>query len=74
VAITSTRCRVLGANVPRVTDLEGNVERIICPFFEEFSRKCRVRAEIVNGGPLGQLLERVAEDTLAIRGIRCELA
>jgi hypothetical protein len=74
VAITSTRCSVLGASVARLTDLEGHVERVVCPYYEESSRSCRLRAEAVGGGPLGQLLERVAEDTLASRGIRCELA
>jgi len=74
VAITSTRCRVLGASVALLTDLEGNVERVICPHYEESSRACRLRAQAVSGGPLGQLLERVAEDTLASPGIRCELA
>lgn len=73
MAITSTRCHVLGASVARLTDLEGNVERVICPHYEESSRTCRLRAQAVSGGPLGQLLERVAEDTLADAGIRCEL-
>jgi hypothetical protein len=74
VTITSTTCRVTGATVARLIDLEGHVERIICPYYEDSSRTCRLRAEAVSGGPLGQLLERVAEDTLASPGILCELA
>jgi hypothetical protein len=72
--ITVTPCHVLGTAVTRVTDLEGNVERVICPHYAERDRTCTLRADALRGGPLAQLLERVAEDTLGSRGRRCELA
>lgn len=71
--ITSIRCHVLGANVTRVTDLEGSVTRVICLEYEESTGQCRLRIDALGGGPLSQLFERVAEDTLASRGTRCEL-
>jgi len=74
MAITLTRCHVLGTTVTRVTDLEGNVERVICPHYDEPNRACTLRADAFRAGPLAQLLERVAEDTLGSRGRRCELA
>lgn len=72
--ITLTWCHVLGATVTRVTDLEGNLVQLICPHYEETSQCCSVRADALTGGPLAQLLERVAEDTLASHGRRCPLA
>jgi hypothetical protein len=74
MAITQRWCHVLGTTVTRVTDLEGWVERVICPHYDEAGRICTLRADALNVGPLAQLLERVAEDTLASRGSRCELA
>ena len=74
MSITLTWCHVLGTTVTRVTDLEGWVERVICPHYDEANRTCTLRADAFSAGPLGQLLERVAEDTLASRGSRCELA
>ena len=74
MAIILTRCHVLGTTVTRVTDLEGNVERVICPHYDEPDRACTLRADAFRAGPLAQLLERVAEDTLGSRGRRCELA
>jgi hypothetical protein len=73
MAITVTACHVLGTSVTRVTDFEGNVERVICPYYEP-DRTCTLRTDALRGGPLAQLLERVAEDTLESRGRRCELA
>lgn len=74
MAISQTWCHVLGAHVTRVSDLEGTVVRVICPHFDEEARCCRLRADALSGGPLAQLLEGVAEDTLASHGRRCELA
>jgi hypothetical protein len=73
MAITTVRCHVLGANVTRVTDLEGAVTRVICPEYREPEGICRLRSDAVKGGPLSRLLERVEEQTLAERGVRCEL-
>jgi hypothetical protein len=64
---------VLGDNISRVTDIEGAVSRVICPAFESPGGFCRLRREAFAGGPLSQLLERVAEDTLDVRSTRCHL-
>jgi hypothetical protein len=71
--ITSVYCHVFGANVTRVIDIEGSVTRLICPAFESPTGQCRIRREGLSGGPLSQLLERVAEDTLDVRSIQCNL-
>ena len=71
--ITTIRCDVLGANVSRVTDLEGMVMRVICPEYQEATGNCRIRSEASKGGPLSRLLERVEEDTLSSHGVRCAM-
>ncbi|HZP47346.1 MAG TPA: hypothetical protein VFB07_02345 [Vicinamibacterales bacterium] len=73
MAITSVPCHVLGSTVTRVTDLEGRVTHLICPEFDEATGLCRIRRDVSSGGPLSQLLERVAEDTLDSRSARCPL-
>jgi hypothetical protein len=71
--MTSVRCHVLGANVTRVTDLEGASVRVICPEYEEANARCRLMKRVQTGGPLSQLVERLAEDTLDTRSTRCRL-
>ena len=71
--MTSIRCPVLGAHVTRVTDLEGNVTRIICAEYEESTGTCRLKKTALEGGPLAQLLERLSEDTLNTRSTLCDL-
>jgi hypothetical protein len=71
--IIAVRCHVLGGLVTRVTDLEGAVTRILCPAYDESSGLCRRLESAQNGGPLSQLLERVAENRLDRRTTRCEL-
>jgi hypothetical protein len=73
MAITTVRCHVLGAMVTCITDLEGEVSRIICPEYHEASGSCRLLTEADTCGPLSRLLERVAEDGLTRRGSRCHL-
>jgi hypothetical protein len=73
MAITSVRCPVLGANVSRVTDLEGEVTRIICAEYEEPAGICRLKKSVSAGGMLSQLLERVSEHTLDTRSTQCDL-
>jgi hypothetical protein len=73
MAITTVRCHVLRAMVTRITDLEGEVSRIICPEYLEATGSCRLLTDADTGGPLSRLLERVAEDGLARRGTRCHL-
>lgn len=71
--ITSVQCHVLGSHITRVTDIEGSTIRIICPAFESPTGICKIRRDAFSGGPLSQLLERVAEDTLDVRSTRCNL-
>ena len=73
MAITTIRCHVLGAAVTRITDLEGEVSRIICPEYQEATGLCRLLSDADTGGPLARLLERVAEDALTRRGSVCHL-
>jgi hypothetical protein len=73
VLLTTVQCHVLGAEVTRVTDLEGTSAQIICPEYEKSSGLCRLRREALSGGPLSRLLERAAERTLAQRSSSCLL-
>jgi hypothetical protein len=73
MAIRSVYCPVLGAHVTRVTDLEGVVTRVICGEYDHLDGKCRLKRSAGEGGPLGQLLERVSEDALGTRSTFCVL-
>lgn len=73
MAITSIRCPVLGAQIARVTDLEGNVTGIICPEYDESTGTCRMKQSVLGSGPLAQLVERMSEDGLGTRGTLCDL-
>jgi hypothetical protein len=73
MAMKSIRCPVLGARVTQVTDLEGNIKRIICAEYQDATGVCRLKKSALDGGPLAQLLERVSEDTLETRGTLCIL-
>jgi hypothetical protein len=72
--IKSVHCHVYQGNVTVVTDLEGRVERIICPEYEATTGTCRLRKAALRGGPLSQLLERVEETSLDSRATGCILA
>lgn len=73
MGIMTIRCPVLGADVARVTDLEGSVVRIICAEYDEVTGTCRLKRGAIDRGPLTQLIERVSEHTLASRGTQCAL-
>jgi hypothetical protein len=73
MAIRSIHCPVLGAHVTQVTDLEGAITRIICTEYVASDGSCRLKTSAREGGPLGQLLERVSEETLDTRSPRCVL-
>jgi len=73
MAITSVPCPVAHTTVTRVTDLEGETRRVICPEYEEPTGICRLKRSAFDGGPLSQLLERLAKDTLDNRATRCDL-
>jgi hypothetical protein len=73
MAITSVHCPVLHTTVKRVTDLEGEVVRVICPEYDEPTEGCRLKKTAYQGGPLAQLLERAEEGTLNRRTVHCDL-
>ena len=66
-------CPVISAHVSRLTNLEGDVTSVICSDFDKATGLCRRRSAVLQGGPIAQLLERVAEDTLGDVGTRCLL-
>jgi hypothetical protein len=68
----SVRCPVLGAHVTRVTDLEGTVTHVICAEYQT-NGSCRLKTAAQEGGPLSQLLERMAEDSLSTSSTACIL-
>ena len=72
MAIRSARCPVLRATVTLVTDLEGQVTRIICPQYQDPTGQCKLKVLAHAGGPLSELLARVSEDTLQTRTTRCD--
>ncbi len=73
MAITSTRCPVLGAHVSFETDFEGGVTKIICAEYDDATGACRMKRSALDSGPLAQLLERTSEDSLRTRGTMCVL-
>lgn len=73
MGIDLVRCPVIGANVTRVIDLEGETTKIICAEYDERTGICRLKASAFQGGMLSQLLERVSEDTLDTKNTRCVL-
>jgi hypothetical protein len=73
MAIRSIRCPVLGRHVTAITDLEGAVTRVICAEYHDSDGACRLKASVRENGPLGQLLERMSEDSLDTRSMRCVL-
>jgi hypothetical protein len=66
MATSAIRCPVLGWDVVRVTDFERHTTSIICEEYED-DGTCRVKVRALQGGPLGQVLERPTEHTLAER-------
>jgi hypothetical protein len=74
VGIESVRCPVLGSHVTRVTNLEDELVRVICAEYDERAGICQVKHRAREGGPLSQLLERVAEGALDTKDSRCALA
>jgi hypothetical protein len=73
MAIISVSCPVAHAIVTRVTDLEGNTTRVICPEYQEPTGICRLKSDSFEGGPLSQLLDRLAHETLDKRTTRCDV-
>jgi hypothetical protein len=73
MAFRVMRCPVLGGNVTQVTDLEGRPTYVICSEFDRPTGACHAKARTADLAPLSQFLERVAEDALTTRSIRCDL-
>ena len=73
MTISSVRCPVLGTNVTRVTDLEGQTTKVICAEYDESTGTCRLKKNTSQGGLLSQFVERVSENTLASKSTRCGL-
>jgi hypothetical protein len=75
MGISSVKCPVLGANVTRVSDLEGEMTQIICAEYDEPTGICRLKKSTAQGGMLSQLLERVSEseEMLTTKNMRCDL-
>jgi hypothetical protein len=74
MTINSAWCPVVHARVTTMTTLEGEVTNVICPEFDRPSKSCRVKKTGTLGGPLSQLLERVADESLGEPDARCDLA
>jgi hypothetical protein len=74
MAIRTVHCHVLQSNISVVTDLEGNVTRVICPVYDDATSSCGLKRSASSGGPLSTLLARVSEDTLANRTVHCDFA
>jgi hypothetical protein len=68
----SVYCHERRGNITLETDLDGVVRRVICPKYEAATGMCRLRHNALEGGPLSQLLERVAGNTVNARTTRCD--
>ena len=71
MATHSILCPILEEHVTVLTDLEGSTTQVICPEYEEPGEICRLKKSAREGGPLSALIERVREDALDTRSIRC---
>ena len=47
--------------------------RIVCTDYDASDGTCRLKKSAGAGGPLAQSLERISEDALGTRSIRCVL-
>ena len=72
VGIKSVYCHERRGNITLETDRDGVVRRVICPKYEPATGLCRLRHHMLEGGPLSQLLERVAGNTVNSRTTRCD--
>src|SRR4249919_1425534 len=72
VGTKTVYCHEWRGHITLETDREGVVRRVICPKYEHSTGLCRLRHGTLEGGPLSQLLERVAGNTLNARTTRCD--
>ncbi len=68
----SVYCHERRGNITLETDSGGVVRRVICPKYENSTGLCRLRHYTIEGGPLSQLLERVAGNSLNARTTHCD--
>ena len=73
MAITSVFCRVAHGLVTRVTDLEGEISRVICPEYEGPTGVCQLKKRALEDAPLSRFLGRFDADMLDRRTTRCDL-
>jgi hypothetical protein len=73
MGMKSLRCSVRQTAVTVVTDLEGEITKVICPEYERATGLCKIRAAALRGGALSQLLDRLAASSLDRRAARCDL-
>jgi len=72
VGMKSVYCHERRGNITLETDPNGVVCRVICPKYENSTGLCRLRHDAMEGGPLSQLLERVAGSSLNARTMHCD--
>jgi len=72
MAIHAVHCPVSGEQVTRVTNFDGDVQRVICREYDG-AGTCRLMRASLQAGPLAQLLERNREHTLSTRDTHCVL-
>jgi hypothetical protein len=72
VGMKSVYCHERRGNITLETDPDGVVCRVICPKYENSTGLCRLRHDAMEGGPLSQLLERVAGNSLNARTTHCD--
>ncbi len=73
MSLITVRCPVSQQTVVRVADLEGATTTLVCAEFDPATKNCRLKLHVGEGGPLTQLIERVAEHTLDRKSARCDL-
>ena len=52
---------ILGANITRVSDLEGEMTKIICAEYDEPTGICRLKKSAAQGGMLSQCVRTEVE-------------
>ena len=73
MSTATVHCPVIGSNITRMTDFEGQPTKIICSEYQEPLGTCRLKRRAKEGGMLSQFLERVSEGTLDTKDVRCVL-
>ena len=74
MGIVSVHCAALGQRVSLVTDLEDQATLVLCPQYEAAAACCRLKRQSRSQGPLASILERVPENVLLTRMVRCDFS